>query len=108
MRCSLGCLPLLPLSGAADTDLSSRVADVTVFADRALVGRVGEADLPGGETTLVVPNLPDDLIDDSLQVQVEGSPGLVLLGNDLRREFLSGAANPRARELEDQIRKLDQ
>jgi uncharacterized protein (TIGR02231 family) len=81
---------------------------VTVFYDRAAVTRVAETDLPAGETTLAIADLPDELIDDSLQVQAEGNAGLTLLSTDLRREVLSGATNPRVRTLEEQVRKLEQ
>jgi uncharacterized protein (TIGR02231 family) len=102
------CFAINPLAGIAATDIPSRISDVTVFYDRAAVTRVAEADLPAGETTLAIAGLPDELLDDSLQVQAEGNAGLTLLSTDLRREVLSGAANPRVRALEEEVRKLEQ
>ncbi|MBW0000500.1 MAG: mucoidy inhibitor MuiA family protein [Verrucomicrobia bacterium] len=102
-------LAINPVTGvAATTEIPSRISDVTVFSDRAAVTRVAEADLPAGETTLAIVDLPDELIDDSLQVQAEGNAALTLLSNDLRREVLTGAANPRVRTLEEQVRNLEQ
>lgn len=102
------CFAVASPVGIAAMDVPSRISDVTVFYDRAAVTRIAETDLPAGETTLAIADLPDALIEDSLQVQAEGGAGLTLLSTDLRREVLSGAANPRVRALEEEVRKLEQ
>jgi uncharacterized protein (TIGR02231 family) len=102
------CFTLNPSAAIAVTDIPTRISDVTVYSDRAAVTRVAEADVPAGETTLAIADLPDELIDGSLQVQAEGNAGFTLLSTDLRREVLSGAANPRVRALEEEVHKLEQ
>ena len=97
------CFTLNPSEAIAVTDISTRISDVTVYSDRAAVTRVAEADLPAGETTLAIADLPEELIDGSLQVQAEADAGLTLLSTDLRREVLSGAANPRVRARIDEL-----
>jgi uncharacterized protein (TIGR02231 family) len=92
----------------SETAVTSRVTDVTVYPDRAQVTRTVEVDLPGGDSVLALAGLPESLDENSVQVQGTANPPIVLQGTNLQREVLTGAANPQARALEQQVQGLEQ
>ncbi|HAW86523.1 MAG: hypothetical protein A2087_07195 [Spirochaetes bacterium GWD1_61_31] len=59
----------------ADTGrvLESKITRVTVYGDRAMVGRQAQLELPAGEAVLVFNGLPDVLDADSVQVSGSGA-----------------------------------
>jgi uncharacterized protein (TIGR02231 family) len=60
----------------SDLQVRSRVSEVTVYSDRALVTRNAEVDLQTGERTVVFSGLPSSI--DPASIQVTGSGGAVL------------------------------
>jgi hypothetical protein len=90
----------LVLAGAglyAQETASSRVVRVTVYADRALVTRRAEVDLPQGETSLIFADLPAAA--DPASVQVSGSGAFVL--RDVRV-----STRQRTRDVSERIKEL--
>lgn len=101
--------------------IESKVTAVTVYSDRAVVTRTGSADLAAGSTELVFANLPESLMDQSLQFKGSGSAAVTILDVTARRTFLEHAADERVkaaqaevdalarqmRAIEDQTRLLD-
>jgi len=93
-------LPLLVLGGwlvvppsafsqearAADT-INHRVAEVTVYRDRALVTRQGSTSLSKGIHELVFERLPVALDENSIRASGEGTAGFKILGVELRRKY---------------------
>ena len=65
----------------------SRIAAVTVFPDRAEVMRVVEASLPGGRSTLVIENLPANLIAESVRVRGRAEAALLIGSVETKRHF---------------------
>lgn len=64
----------MPSTAAQErNEVGSRVAEVTVFSDRALVTRRADTVLPAGETTLVFTDLPAGTDPSSLQVGGTGA-----------------------------------
>ncbi len=59
-------------AAAAELDTSSRIDTVTVYPDGATVTRLIRADLPAGDTTLIVRDFPPSLDVTSLRVEGEG------------------------------------
>ncbi|HEY0792359.1 MAG TPA: mucoidy inhibitor MuiA family protein [Chthoniobacterales bacterium] len=84
------------------------MTEVTVYPDRAQVTRTVDVDVPAGNSALALAGLPESLDENSVQVEGAASPPLVLQGTDLRREVLTGAADPQARALEQQVQGLEQ
>lgn len=63
---------------AAEIEAKSRIAQVTVFPDGAIVSRTVEADLPAGASLLVFRGLPASIDPASLRVEGKASGALVL------------------------------
>ena len=85
--------------------LSSRIAAVTVYEDRAIVTRSGEISLRPGTHTLSFENLPVDLIDQSVRVSGEAEGAKIL---DVRVEttFLDTIPEERIQTLQARVQEL--
>ncbi len=70
------------------TDMIAPITDVTVYADRALVTRVGSIHLPAGEHELRVNDLPS-FLRESLRASGQGPQGTRILNVDLTTTFHS-------------------
>ncbi len=103
-------VPLLLLAPAgpraADLTAAGRVSAVTVYGDRAMVLRTVRIQLAQGEHAITVPGLPAGLAEDSLSAGVVSGPAR-LLGLDLRRQFASETTGKQTKDLELEIRKLE-
>ncbi len=88
--------------------VDSTIAAVTVYTDRAVVTRTATVELTAGTTELVFSNLPQALQDRSLQVSGKGTAQATILDVGARQTYVDFAANPRVKELEDQLRGLNQ
>lgn len=62
----------LSMAYAENLPLASRIETVTVFPQGAEVTRGGEIDLPGGSHTVVLGDLPADIVENSIRVEGEG------------------------------------
>lgn len=87
-------------------EAESRVTDVTVYTDRALVERIAQLDLRAGETTLVLKDLPANLWDNSIQVSGSGPAGTSVVDVQSRNVFVPTEPSPIIRTLEDQLTAL--
>ncbi len=65
----------------------SRIVAATVFPDRAEVLRVVEASLPAGQSTLVIENLPANLIAESVRVRGSADGALTIGSVETKRHF---------------------
>lgn len=84
----------------------SDISTVTVFLDRAMVERIARVNLEPGESTILLPELPANLWDHSLQVSGTGPAGTTVLDVQSRNHFLTAEPSPLIRELEDKLRDL--
>jgi len=100
---TLATAALLP-AAAVDSTISA----VTVYTDRAVVTRTASVELATGTTELVFANLPQALQERSLQVSGRGTAQAMILDVSARQTFVDFAANPRVKELEDQLLALHQ
>jgi len=91
------------LSAAA---LDSTITAVTVYTDRAVVTRTASTQLGAGLTELTFANLPEGLVDQSLQVSGRGAAQATILDVAAKRTFVEFTPNARVKELEDQLRAL--
>lgn len=89
--------------GIAPTD--SRIVEVTVYADRALVTRRAETDLPKGETTLVFTDLPAGT--DSASLQVKGKGAFTLRDVRISTRQRTRDVSAQVKALEDEKRGYD-
>ncbi len=105
-RKSLFCASLLLpcLATASDiTPASNTVQQVTVFQDRAEVTRQIGVDLPAGEHTILVPELPAQLVEASLRAGGRGKKGLRIATVESRRVFATQVVQERERQLREQL-----
>ncbi len=98
-------LSLLAAALAA-APVDSTISAVTVYTDRAVVTRTATIDLGGGQAELVFANLPESLVDQSVQVSGRGTAQAVILDVAARRTFVDFTPNSRVKEIEDQLRAL--
>lgn len=98
-------LSLLAAALAA-APVDSTISAVTVYTDRAVVTRTATIDLGGGQAELVFANLPESLVDQSVQVSGRGTAQAMVLDVAARRTFVDFTPNARVKEIEDQLRAL--
>lgn len=96
---------LLPcLAGAGDiTPASNTVQQVTVFQDRAEVTRQIDVEMPAGEHTILIPELPAQLFEDSLRASGTGGKGLRIATVESRRIFATQVVQELERKLREQL-----
>jgi uncharacterized protein (TIGR02231 family) len=82
--CGLAALLLRPGPAAAQTEVASKVDQVTVYPDGAVVTRVIEVDLPHGDTVLRAVDFPPALDPASLRVEGEAATRLMIGSIDAR------------------------
>lgn len=99
---------LFPLLAAAlsAAPVDSSISAVTVYTDRAVVTRTATVDLGAGQAELVFANLPEALVDQSVQVSGRGTAQALIVDVAARRTFVDFTPNARVKELEDQLRAL--
>ncbi len=99
---------LLSLFAAALTaaPVDSTISAITVYTDRAVVTRTATVELGGGQSELIFANLPESLLDQSVQVSGRGTAQATILDVAARRTFVDFTPNARAKEIEDQLRAL--
>src|SRR5262245_28843572 len=93
-----------PPAEAAPKTAASRIVQVTVYPNSALVTR--EVDVPagGGHSELVVTPLPEHTINSSLYS--EGTDGIRVLTTRFRMRPVKEDTREEVRKIEDEIRKL--
>ncbi len=97
---------------AADILVKSVVTNVTVFPSGAQIVRTAKIDLPAGDQTIVLQDLPERLIPSSLRVEGEGGKSFEIGSVDSKRIYVNvkdvkGVLDKSERkELEDQIERL--
>lgn len=88
-------------------DLEAPIAEVIVYADRALVTRRGTIHLEAGEHELRINDLPQ-FNRDSLRASGLGPQGTRILNVDLITAFLSRPPEGEIRRLQDELEQLNQ
>ena len=74
---------------AADILVKSTVAKATVFPSGAQIVRTAKIDLPAGDQTIVLQDLPERLIPSSLRVEGAGEKGFEIGSVDSKRIFVN-------------------
>lgn len=105
-------LPLLiPATSQADINritANAKISAVTVYQDRAQVTRTAVVQLKQGSNLIAIDALPLLLQDDSVRVTASGTAQATINSVEVSRSFLAESADPRIRELDSQIRLLEQ
>ncbi len=85
----------------------SQVTSVIVYADRALTIRSATVNLKPGGYLIAFESLPVLIQDDSVRVEGRGSAGAKIVGLEVKRAFLEQSGEKRAKELDEEIRRLE-
>lgn len=90
------------IASAATLPVASSITAATVYSDRAIVTRSARVELPSGESELVFADLPDRIIENSLQVSGRGAAATIL---DVvaRTTYVEVTADPRFNALENEL-----
>ena len=100
---------------AASFDLPSTPTAVTVYNDQATVTRIGEIDIPAGDSALVLHNIPIAVLRDTVTASAKASTMVTLGAVETRQEGVDPAVRDqrradlavRIRGLGDQIAAID-
>lgn len=87
--------------------LDTRICEVTVYTDRALVTRRGTVALTGNERELAIASLPATLDTESVRATGAGTVAVRLLGVRSHTVFSSEPVGDRTAELTQQIQELE-
>lgn len=77
-------LAAIGTAGAATLEATSRIGEVTLYPDAALVKRQFTIDVPAGEHEILLPDLPASLDPASLRIEGSGTEKLVIGNVDFR------------------------
>ena len=87
--------------------IDTRICEVTVYTDRALVTRRGTVALTGNERELAIPSLPTTLDTESVRATGAGTVAVRLLGVRSETVFSTEPVGDRTTELTQQIQELE-
>lgn len=85
----------------------SRVAEVTVFNDRAMVKRTAAVKLERGENVVTFEGLPLQISEESLRAEGKGDAAARISGLSVRNVFLESSSEKRVRDIESEIQSLE-
>src|SRR5438093_3528361 len=101
---------LVSLAGAvvaAEFKPESRVVEVTVYRQAALVAREARITLPPGSHRILLEGLPCVADPDSVRVSGTGPSGIEIGGVEVRQEFRQPALTPEYRQIEKDLEDLE-
>ena len=94
-------------ASAQDIIADSKISQVTVYTQGALVNRIASLKLTEGLQEIIFPGIIPQIDENSLRVSGEGSAQVKILGASLKKEFLKDSPVERVKELQDQIQQID-
>ncbi len=99
---------LFPAASRAAPEVGgeSAIVAVTVFPDRAAVVRVVEVSLPAGRSTLVIEDLPANLIAQSVRVRGRTDRSLLIGSVETKRHFEEAVVREEERRLTAELEAL--
>ena len=81
----------------------SKISEVTVYPDSALITRLANLKLAAGEYQIVFPDIIPDVDENSLRVSVGDIQDVKILGAQVKKEFLEEAAAAKVKEIQEKI-----
>ncbi|MEK6568441.1 MAG: mucoidy inhibitor MuiA family protein, partial [Candidatus Omnitrophota bacterium] len=92
---------------AAEIKADSRIAEVTVYPDSAIITRFASVSLESGDQRVVFPDIIPDVDENSLRVSARGASEVKLFGAQVKKEFLEDVPSDRIKQINDEVRKLE-
>ena len=102
----MACLPLTAAGQGQTVPVQSRIASVTVFADRAQVTRSATLSLEPGTNLVSFDGLPQLMAEESIRVEGKGTGRARISGVTVKNVFLERVQEKRVAQLEEEIRAL--
>lgn len=106
MLCAL-LLTVSPAAHARQIVAASKIAEVTVFNDRAMVKRVAAVKLGKGENVITFAGLPLQISEESLRAEGKGAAAARIAGLSVRNIFLEQSSQQKVRDIENEIQSLE-
>lgn len=91
---------------AAEFKADSKITEVTVYPDSALISRVANIKLNTGEHKVIFSDIIPEVDQNSLRVSAQGNAEVKLFGAQVKKEFLEEMPSERIKQLEAEIQKL--
>ncbi|MDD5729733.1 MAG: mucoidy inhibitor MuiA family protein [Candidatus Omnitrophica bacterium] len=92
---------------AADVTAESRIAQVTVYPDSAMITRQAQLKLSAGDYKVTFPDILPEVDENSLKVSAEGEAQVRIEGAQLKREYLKEVPSEKIKQLKDEIQNLE-
>jgi uncharacterized protein (TIGR02231 family) len=92
---------------ASDIEAESRITQVAVYPDSALISRMTTLKLEPGEHKVTFSNIIPEVDENSLRVSGEGTAQVKLFGAQVKREFLKETPSENIKQLQEEIQKLE-
>lgn len=92
---------------AGSMSVNSRIAEVTVYSDRARITRTAEVELPPGDSIVSFIGLPATLDESSVQATGDSSGSVKIEALEVRKKFSERTINEAVLKLQEEIKKLD-
>ncbi len=104
---ALGSIRALQVNAAPEiVEVLSRVAEVTVYPDRAIVTRIARMPLKQGPSQVAFTGLPAIMVDNSVRVSGSGDVSVRLFGTEVKRVFLKQETESRVVELKGRLEEF--
>jgi uncharacterized protein (TIGR02231 family) len=94
-------------STTGNLTVNSRIAEVTVYSDRARVTRTAEIQLPEGDSIVSFTGLPALLDESSVQATGDSVGSVKIDGIEIRKKFSERTINDAVLKLQEDIQKID-
>lgn len=88
-------------------EADSRIKNVFIYPDSALVERVTSLNLEKGSHEIIFPNIVSEIDENSLRISVSGEAIIQLFGAKVKKEYLEEIPSERINKLKGEIRNLE-
>jgi len=92
---------------AQDIIADSKINQVTVYTQGALINRVASFKLSEGAQSIIFPDIIPQIDENSLRVSGEGSADVKILGASFKKEFLKESSAEKVQQLQSQIQQIN-
>lgn len=98
---------LAQLGFAQEVVTDSKISEITVYPDSALITRLVSLNLKSGDHKIVFSDIKPDIDENSIRVSVGTASEVKLFGAQLKREHLEKAPAENVKKLQDEIQALE-
>ncbi|MDD5594766.1 MAG: mucoidy inhibitor MuiA family protein [Candidatus Omnitrophica bacterium] len=102
-------LPICTCTAALAQDVltDSRIAEVTVYPDSAMVSRTSSLKLNPGTQKIIFSNIIPQIDENSLKVGATPSESVKILGAEVKKEFLKEESAEKVKKLQEELQNLN-